>query len=1445
MAQPVAPVVMDGMTVSAAAAAGVPTTEVATVQVVYDYLRLGMGYLEVPLPDGSVIGAENAVFEDRGNGDLMWTGRLPGAGYESVLFTVQNGHLVGRFGELGGPKYVVYAGPDGRGSLAVEVGPTGDWCGVEAGPGRDLARDASRAPEPLSVASGSSDDRLDILVLYTTGAERYWRVIGGPAVGIQQYSDYLNMVFRNGAMPATANLIAVRWDPVLANRPTVNGYHQQHRGGGLEAWHNELDDSPDVFRLRTLHTADMVYFLAWTTVSLFPELRGFNIGGAELRTTMEPAVRWGWNIVGYLSAFPHEIGHMLGGWHEPAEIGAFFARVQSSSALRPYAFGHTDLTSCSKREGYGDLLICPRTTMSYGVEAWGDPQRATVQEPFYSSVRHKPNGWTIGVAGTSEVERVFYETVPVAAGSSDVPWRAEQYPRRVTAVRWVDHDTVRVEWSEDWRSQEPGRLNLALAEGANDVYSWSWDWGSNRGNPSLSEEYSDPNVTPIVMAGGVQVGVEVSGLRPGGGYRIAVEGRGRRVARDEQRIRALTSDVFVLKPRGRVSGSPAAASQVGARVTGAGSIRLQWRDNSHVETGYEVWYRKWSGREPDEVWRRYGGPLPAGTSYLEVGGLKAEEETRITDGYYDHEQRVWVNGQEAKVGRYSFVIVSSNDKGWSASETFDLEFMAGPDLEPTSSGELTNCSLGSRPTGIDLDGYQVNACLETPGGTRRRVWDYQLRADQSGLLYFFDRDSADILVKVLDGCAINGHRWVFVAPVTTLPFRLWIRELGPSIQNRRQFWLYDSQRRPQEQIRGRAGNPKDRTARTVSDTTAFPCTTAEIAAAEAAPASLQQLSIGPSTDCKPKGTALTLLHGYRVSMCYETENGHTGDARDWGLESNRMGLLYFSDRDLVDALIKVQDNCAANGNVSVFVAPATKAAFNLHVESPGGLVWILSNRLGQTAEAVSDITAFPCAGAPAVSVSFAAPSYEVSEGETIRIAVRLSEDPGRDLAIPLVLTHSVGATDADYSDVPDWVTFSAGVATREFEFAATTDSDIDDGEEVVVGIERLPLGVSGGGRTTVAIRDAPPRASIGLEGADCEPELCKAVTGQIVRFVDRSKGAIEWRRWDFGDAVQAATAPVDHAWSEPGFYEVKLRVSDGVREAETSRTFLIEASSPAGTCEPDDRTLCLGDSRYRVRARWQTAEGAQGQASVAHVGTNDSGLFWFFGRENWEVLIKVLDGCAVNGNVWVFGASTTNLGYTISVTDTVTGAVKVYRNQPGKPAPAITDNTALPGSCNSAGVTAQAVAPAGESAAHEPSEDSLPMLESVGSEALALQSTQGGCAGDSWQLCLQDGRYSVAAWWQSTAGGEYKAAPRAPAGTRDSGLYFFFDPKNWEMLIKVLDGCAVNGQHWVFAASATDLGFHIRVTDTETNESWTHTKQPGKPARAVTDSEAFPDACRR
>ncbi len=62
-------VTMNGVAVAPSLDGGgvaAPPKVSAEVQVTYDYLRLGFGFLELPLPDGSVIEAENAVFKDRG-----------------------------------------------------------------------------------------------------------------------------------------------------------------------------------------------------------------------------------------------------------------------------------------------------------------------------------------------------------------------------------------------------------------------------------------------------------------------------------------------------------------------------------------------------------------------------------------------------------------------------------------------------------------------------------------------------------------------------------------------------------------------------------------------------------------------------------------------------------------------------------------------------------------------------------------------------------------------------------------------------------------------------------------------------------------------------------------------------------------------------------------------------------------------------------------------------------------------------------------------------------------------------------------------------------------------------------------------------------------------------------------------------------------------------------
>ena len=200
--------------------------------------------------------------------------------------------------------------------------------------------------------------------------------------------------------------------------------------------------------------------------------------------------------------------------------------------------------------------------------------------------------------------------------------------------------------------------------------------------------------------------------------------------------------------------------------------------------------------------------------------------------------------------------------------------------------------------------------------------------------------------------------------------------------------------------------------------------------------------------------------------------------------------------------------------------------------------------------------------------------------------------------------------------------------------------------------------------------------------ADCAENLCRARTGVSVTFEDTNSGSARSRTWDFGDSTTSSGRNAVHAWSAPGFYEVTLTVKDGASESVASLIFLVEASEVAGTCVADAKTLCLQDSRFEVSVEWSTLGGDSGAARVVHAGTNDSGLFRFFDRDNWEILVKVLEACALNGHVWVYGASTTDVGYSIRVTDTVTGMAKEYRNEPGQPAPAITDSKAFSESCS-------------------------------------------------------------------------------------------------------------------------------------------------------------------
>ncbi len=113
-------------------------------------------------------------------------------------------------------------------------------------------------------------------------------------------------------------------------------------------------------------------------------------------------------------------------------------------------------------------------------------------------------------------------------------------------------------------------------------------------------------------------------------------------------------------------------------------------------------------------------------------------------------------------------------------------------------------------------------------------------------------------------------------------------------------------------------------------------------------------------------------------------------------------------------------------------------------------------------------------------------------------------------------------------------------------------------------------------------------------------------------------------------------------------------------------------------CLPDATTHCLQNGRFKVEAEWEDFEGNEGDGT-AILPSGDSGEFWFFGPANTELVVKVLDACALPqfNHFWVFAAGLSNVEVTLTVTDTQSLQFREYENDLGTDFAPILDTTAF------------------------------------------------------------------------------------------------------------------------------------------------------------------------
>jgi pimeloyl-ACP methyl ester carboxylesterase len=252
-------------------------------------------------------------------------------------------------------------------------------------------------------------------------------------------------------------------------------------------------------------------------------------------------------------------------------------------------------------------------------------------------------------------------------------------------------------------------------------------------------------------------------------------------------------------------------------------------------------------------------------------------------------------------------------------------------------------------------------------------------------------------------------------------------------------------------------------------------------------------------------------------------------------------------------------------------------------------------------------------------------------------------------------------------------------------------------------------------------------------------------------------------------------------------------------------------------CAPAADTLCLNGGRFEVRVNWRAFDGSEGSGRARPL-TTDTGSFWFFDEKNLELMVKVLDGRAINASFWVFYGALSSVEYSIFVRDVETGRIRTYFN-PANELASRGDTAAFPASSG------------GTAFDH----DQMAVTTASTPPGIASAS-EGPCVPETETLCLSANRFRVTATWTDFAGRSGTA--KAVALTPDTGYFWFFSSGNAELMVKALDGRAINGRYWIFYGALSSVSYEITVTDLVTGSVRRYRNAAGTLASAG-DTAAF------
>jgi hypothetical protein len=174
---------------------------------------------------------------------------------------------------------------------------------------------------------------------------------------------------------------------------------------------------------------------------------------------------------------------------------------------------------------------------------------------------------------------------------------------------------------------------------------------------------------------------------------------------------------------------PARPTGLRAKGISTSEARLTWADNAVDEWEYHVEWRSSTAGWTDM------GAIPPNVTYLVVSSL--------------------VSGKT-----YFFRVRAKNGAGWSP---YSNESAAVPTYTHPPScveSDTVMCLRDGR--------YRVEATYERTGTENRGIGRAVDLSQETGIFWFFSPSNVEAIVKVLDGCALNRHHWVFTTGLTDL-----------------------------------------------------------------------------------------------------------------------------------------------------------------------------------------------------------------------------------------------------------------------------------------------------------------------------------------------------------------------------------------------------------------------------------------------------------------------------------------------------------------------------------------------------------------------------------------------------------------------------------------------------------------------------------------------------